>query len=148
MCAKIFLFSAYALFTANIRIIKKRALEKDSSVSNSSFLSPDEQKDLIVKLAEKTTLLKGFKLRAQQFRGMFVKCLLHASRNRGEIIFQLLMPLLHVLVAISIINSIPTIGDQPSMDLSLKRYEAPYSDNLQVKFRITKRQKSLISARA
>ena len=48
----------------------------------------------------------------------------------GTFLAQLLLPVLFVSFAISIIKSIPTIGDQPALDLSLDRYAAPNPENL------------------
>ena len=98
---------------------------KDCSNESVAELDSESKESMLLKLAQRTELLKGSRLRLQQFRGAFVKCFLHAVRNWPQFVFQLAMPLLHVILAIMIIKEIPEIGDQPTLDLSMNRYSAP-----------------------
>ena len=54
------------------------------------------------------------------------KCYLHAIRNWKLLIFQFLIPTWMTILAIIQILTVPEIGAQPELDLSL----APYKSNL------------------
>ena len=82
----------------------------------------DIQEELLVRLANRTTLLGGLGLRTQQLRGAFVKCATHAARNWKVIAMQVILPAVMTILAIVQILAIPVIGTQPDLDLSLAAY--------------------------
>ena len=85
----------------------------------------DEASDdeILKELAKSVQLLQGNQLFLQQFRGAFIKCFLHAIRNWKIILLQLLLPTIMTVLAVVQILSIPEIGAQPELDLSLKPYK-------------------------
>ena len=105
-------------------------ITKDCTADDADETMMENKEEILQKLAKRTKLLTGYQLRMQQFRGAFSKCFLHAIRNVKMILFQLAMPTFHVIVAVLLIKSIPEIGDQPALDLSLNRYQAPFPEDL------------------
>lgn len=83
----------------------------------------DIQEELLLKLANRITLLNGFGLLSQQLRGAFVKCAIHAARNWKVIAMQLILPAIMTILAAVQILAIPVIGFQDSLDLSLETYK-------------------------
>ena len=92
----------------------------------------DIQEELLLKLANRITLLSGYALLNQQFRGAFVKCAIHALRNWKVIALQLGLPAIMTILAAVEILAIPVIGFQDSLDLSLETYKTPMGGKLEI----------------
>ena len=96
----------------------------------------DTSKDdaIIAEISKKVTLLLGFNLFLQQFRGAFIKCSLHAVRNWKIILLQLLTPAIMTTLAVIQILTIPEIGAQPELSLSLKPYKTMNKQDLKTPY--------------
>ena len=90
----------------------------------------ENDEEILQKLAESVKLLEGFALMKQQFKGAFIKCLLHAVRNWKIILMQLVLPAIMTSLAVIQILSIPEIGAQPELSLSLEPYNSMLDLNL------------------
>ena len=95
--------------------------EESEEDKNGNDTSKDDA--IIAEISKKVTLLLGFKLFMQQFRGAFIKCYLHAIRNWKIILLQLLTPAIMTTLAVIQILTIPEIGAQPELSLSLGPYK-------------------------
>ena len=92
----------------------------------------DIQEELLLKLANRITLLKGNALMLQQLRGAFVKCAIHASRNWKVIAMQVILPAIMTILAAVQILAIPVIGYQDPLNLSLKPYKSKMGGKLSI----------------
>ena len=111
--------------------------EKSKKIDESESDSKIDEKfesDLKKELSTPIDLLKGFDLIKSQFLGAFLKCRLHALRNWKIILMQLLLPTMMTVISIVQILTIPKIGHQPSLDLSLKPYKDMSGLNIKVPF--------------
>jgi ATP-binding cassette subfamily A (ABC1) protein 3 len=64
----------------------------------------------------------GFALYVQQFHGMLVKRMLHTARNLLLAASQLLIPLLFVIVALTVIRTLPGPEDSPPLTLNMSYF--------------------------
>ena len=94
-------------------------LNHNGEEASTSGFSEGLQKEL----SEPIELLTGCELLKSQFHGAFTKCKLHAMRNWKIIFMQLVLPTVMVIISIIQIMTIPRIGHQPSLDLSLQPYK-------------------------
>lgn len=65
----------------------------------------------------------GVSLIVQQFWGMFIKKVIHTWRNRIVTIVQLVLPIIFIINALLVEKTIPTPGDEPSLNLNLAKFE-------------------------
>ena len=94
--------------------------DEHSSDMYSNIGLPEELKE---ELSHPIKLLSGSALLRSQFLGAFIKCKLHATRNWKIIFMQLALPTFMVIISIVQILTIPKIGHQPELDLSLRSYK-------------------------
>lgn len=76
---------------------------------------------------------KGLSLTMQQFYGMFVKKFIHARRNIAVATAQLLLPIIFTILALSVEQAIPSVGDEPALPLDLSpfsNYRVAYSSGV------------------
>ena len=108
--------------------------KKIDESENDSKIDEKFESDLKKELSTPIDLLEGFDLIKSQFLGAFLKCRLHALRNWKIILMQLLLPTMMTVISIVQILTIPKIGHQPSLDLSLKPYRDMSGLNIKVPF--------------
>lgn len=62
-------------------------------------------------------LNRGMALKLQQLRALFIKRLLHSSRNKWAILTQLLLPMAFVFIALLVAKTNPGVSDSPARQL-------------------------------
>ena len=110
-----------------------QAIDKQSN-DHDSHLEEKFETELKNELSKPIDLLQGFDLIKSQFSGALLKCRLHALRNWKIILMQLLLPTLMTIISIVQILTIPKIGHQPSLDLSIRPYKDMNGLDIRVPF--------------
>jgi len=104
-------------------IFLKMTKTKADLEAKRSITSAAENDKILKSMTEKIELETGIRLRFQQFRGSFIKCMYHSIRNIKTILTSLFFPVFFVILSVIVIGFIPTIGDQDPIDISFTPYE-------------------------
>lgn len=71
---------------------------------------------------DETPQRKGFRLFWQQFVAMFMKRVLHTTRNWLLTVSQLLVPLLFTIIALAVLKTLPSGDYQPPLTLNMSKF--------------------------